>query len=260
VARKGKRREPNVPPALPPEMRTVGQLVAETIRFYGAHFWPSLALGVAPAVAGVAIAEAPDVARFPLALTVAAAAASCSYSLATALVDGARPGAAVIARATGVGTLVLVPAIVVLGFFGMLGLLPAVAWLGFVGMVVPVAVVERHVSMRRALELARADLAHSIGSLATLALVALLTAYVMFFTLRSAGTAALRASAFLSVLVISPLLFLGGALLYFDQAARGLGSAPRPRRRDADVHPAVESDRAGRPDTEVEPRSAARGQ
>jgi len=76
------------------------------------------------------------------------------------------------------------------------------------------------VSYRRAIQLGRADLAHSIGSLATLTLVGLLTAYVMFFTLRSAGTAALRASAFMSALVISPVLFLGAALLYFDQVAR----------------------------------------
>jgi hypothetical protein len=259
VARKGKRREKPLPPALPPETRTVGQLVAETIRFYGAHFWHSLALGVAPAAAGIIVAEAPGLARLPLVLTLGAASASSSYALAAALADGTRPGAGVLARATVAGTLVLAPAIVVLGFFGLLGLLPAVAWLGLVGLIVPVAVVEGEASVRRAFALARADVVHAIGSLATLALVGLLTAYVMFFTLRSAGTAALRASAFLSVLVISPLLFLGAALLYFDQAAR-IGSAPRPRRRDADVHPAVEPDRSGRPDPEVESRSAARGQ
>ena len=35
-----------LPPPLPPETRTVGQLVAESIRFYGEHFWPVLALGL----------------------------------------------------------------------------------------------------------------------------------------------------------------------------------------------------------------------
>jgi hypothetical protein len=87
VARRGKAREQRpVPPPLPPETRTVGQLVAETIRFYGGHFWRSLALGIAPAAAGLAIAEAPAAARLPLAFTVAAAAASCSYAIATVLV------------------------------------------------------------------------------------------------------------------------------------------------------------------------------
>ena len=38
------------PAALPPAERTIGQLVAESIRFYGEHFWPSLRLGLAPAM------------------------------------------------------------------------------------------------------------------------------------------------------------------------------------------------------------------
>src|SRR5439155_134470 len=114
--------------------------------------------------------------------------------------------------AIGLGIVVLAPAVLLLAFLGVVGLLPAVAWLGFFGFVVPVAVIERRFSYRRALELARADLTHTIGSLATLALVGLLSAYVVFFTLRSAGTAALQVSAFVSVLVISPILFLGAAL------------------------------------------------
>jgi hypothetical protein len=109
-------------------------------------------------------------------------------------------------------------------------------------------VIEGRLSYRRAFQLARADSVHSIGSLATLALVGLLSAYVVFFTLRSAGTAALRASAFVSVLVISPILFLGAALLYFDQAAR----VPT-RRSDADLHHAHEPDRPGRADPEGQP-------
>jgi len=244
---------------LPPEERTVGQLVAETIRLYGGGFWRSLALGVAPAAVGLALAESPTALRLPLAFTVAAAVASLSFALATGVVAGERIPGRRLAEATAFGTITLAPAIVLLGFLGVLGLLPAVAWLGFAGLIVPVITLEGRRSYRRTFELARADLGHSVGSLATLALVGLLTAYVLFFTLRSAGTAALRASAFLSVLVISPMLFLGGALLYYDQAAR-VGSRPRPRRRNADVHPAVQPDRTRRPDAQVEPGPAARGQ
>jgi hypothetical protein len=40
--------------ALPPGERTVGQLVAESIRFYGSHFWSVLPLGVPFAAADVA--------------------------------------------------------------------------------------------------------------------------------------------------------------------------------------------------------------
>src|SRR5207342_768783 len=45
------------PAALPPAERTIGQLVGESIRFYGEHFWPCLALGLAPAVLAVVIAN-----------------------------------------------------------------------------------------------------------------------------------------------------------------------------------------------------------
>jgi hypothetical protein len=260
MARQKRRRAPQPTPSpLPPEARTVGQLVAETIRLYGSRFWRSLALGIAPAAAGLVLAESPGVARLPLALTLAAVAASLSFALATGIVAGERIPRRRLAEATVFGVITLVPAIVLLGFLGILGLLPAVFWLGFAGLIVPVITLERRRSYPRAFELARADLAHAVGSLATLALVGLLTAYVLFFTLRSAGTAALRASAFVSVLVISPLLFLGGALLYYDQLPR-VGSAPRRRRRNADVHPAVQPDGAGRSDTQVEPGQAARGQ
>jgi len=260
MTREKRRRELQpVPPPLPPETRTVGQLVAETIRFYGNHFWRALALGIAPAAAGLAVAESPGIARLPLALTVGAVAASSSFALATGLVAGERIPRRELVEAIALGTITLVPAIVLLGFLGLLGLPLAVVWLGFAGLIVPVITLERRHSYMRTFELSRADLAHAVGSLATLALVALLTAYVLFFTLRSAGTAALRASAFVSVLVISPLLFLGGALLYYDQVAR-VGSTPRRRRRNADVHPAVQPDRAGRSDAQVEPGSPARGQ
>src|SRR2546429_9309683 len=81
MAREKRRREPQpVPPPLPPATRTVGQLVAETIRLYGSRFWRSLALGIAPAAAGLVVAESPGVARLPLALTVAAGAGRASFA------------------------------------------------------------------------------------------------------------------------------------------------------------------------------------
>jgi hypothetical protein len=245
VARKGTSKRQALPPPLPPAQRTVGQLVAESINFYRHRFWPSLVLGIAPAAAGVTIAELPNSLKLPVALTFGAAAASSSYAIASAVVAKQQLEFRRLLPAMAVGMAVLEPAVLLLGFLGIFGLLPAVIWLGLTGFVVPVAVIERRLSLRRAYELARVDLMHAVGSLATLALVALLTAYVLFFTLRSAGTAALQAAAFLSVLVIAPLLFLGAALLYYDQAAR----VPT-RRSDADLHHALESDRPGRADAE----------
>jgi hypothetical protein len=101
--------------------------------------------------------------------------------------------------------------------------LPGLAWLALVGLVVPVLVLERkgfRDGFRRALELARADYVHALGSLAALAIVAFVSQGALFFLLRGQGEQTLRLAAFLASLVVSPLLFLGAALLYFDQAAR----------------------------------------
>jgi hypothetical protein len=248
VARKGSSTRQPLPPPLPPAQRTVGQLVAESINFYRHRFWPSLLLGLAPAAAGVTIAEMPNALKLPVALTFGSAAASSSYAIASAIVAKQRLEVRRLLPAVSAGIAVLVPAVFLLAFLNIFGLLPAVIWLGLFGFVVPVAVIERRLSWRRAYRLARVDLIHAVGSLATLAIVGLLTGYVIFFTLRSAGTAALQGAAFLSVLVIAPLLFLGAALLYYDQAAR----VPT-RRSDADLHHALEPDRPGRPDAEGQP-------
>jgi len=262
VARKQKRTEwaPRPAPApLPPETRTVGQLVAETLRLYAGHFWRSLALGIPVGII--------DTTAIGLSRTEAAAAAAVvggplltlAYVGASLLAsDRPRPSARTLAVAWAIGTLVFLPFPVLAFAF----VLPALAWLALVGLVVPVLVIEQPpvgAALRRAVALARADYVHALGSLTTLAITYFIARLGLLFLLHGGSGAAERTSAFLADVVISPLLFLGAALLYFDQAAR-VGSAPRPRRRDADVHPAVQPDRAGRPDAEGEPRQAARGQ
>jgi hypothetical protein len=209
--------EKKLPPPLPPETRTVGQLVAEAIRFYGRRFWPSLALGIGPAA--LAVAEAPLGLRERLVLVVTAGAvlATASFVAAVVLVAGERRGSLGVAFAA--GTVVFAPVPLLATAF----VLPAVAWLAFFGLVVPVALLEGRdfrASFGRAIELAKADFVHALGSLATLAIVVFLSQAVLFFLLRGAGEAAVVAAGFLATLVMSPLLFLGGALLYFDQAAR----------------------------------------
>ena len=47
VARCGRSSVPELPAPLPPAERTIGQVIAETIRAYGANFWRALPLGVA---------------------------------------------------------------------------------------------------------------------------------------------------------------------------------------------------------------------
>jgi hypothetical protein len=101
--------------------------------------------------------------------------------------------------------------------------LPGLAWLAAVGLVVPLLVVEETPLRRafaRAWELARAGYVHALGSLATLAIVVFLTQTVLAFILRGAGGTAVSTAFVLANVVISPLLFVGAALLYVDQAAR----------------------------------------
>jgi len=217
-----------LPPPLPPETRTVGQLVGETVRLYGARFWPSIALGVPIAVAATIIAALPGLLQLAAALTVGAAAVGCAYAAAIFIVCDIGADSRLYVRASALAAVIALP----LPFLGSAFVLPAVFYLAVLGWAVPALVVERlgvGKSLRRSVELARADFVHAAGGLATLVIVAILTSLVLFFLLRGQGEATIRVAGFLCVLVISPLLLLGGALLYGDQAAR-VGSASRARR------------------------------
>jgi hypothetical protein len=206
-----------LPPPLPPETRTVGQLVAEAVRFYGSRFWPSLALGIPPAILAVALAPLDRIERLVLVVTAGSLLVTASYVAAFALVAGRRPGSLPLAYA--IGVLVFAPVPVLATAF----VLPALAWLALLGFAVPAVLVEEHgfrAAFRRGIELARADYVHALGSLATLVIVVFLCQGVLFFLLRGTGEAAIEVAGFLASLVISPVLFLGSALLYYDQAAR----------------------------------------
>jgi hypothetical protein len=201
-----------------PETRTVGQLVAEAIRLYGDRFGRALVLGIPPAVLAALLGDIDYWVWLVLMTTVGGVALTASYIGAAALAAGTRVDrGALTALIAGFLAFVPVP-VLVLAF-----ILPAVAWLALVGLVVPVVVIERRGlgdGFRRAIELARADYVHALGSLATLVIVVFLTQSVLFFLLRGTGEQTVRIAAFLANLVVSPVLFLGSALLYFDQLAR----------------------------------------
>lgn len=242
-----------LPPPLPPETRTVGQLVAETINLYRRNFWPSLALGLGPAAGAVGLTLVPGFWKLLFGLTAFAILMTASYAGAVVVAtEPAARGPLLVGAA--VGYFVFVPALFLYSLF----ILPAVLWLALFGLSVPAAVIERlgfRAALQRGYRLGRADYLHAAGSLATLVIVAFLTATVLFFLLRGASQLERSIAAFLSLLVISPILFLGAALLYFDQAARD-----PTRRSDADLHHAVQPDRPGRADAEGEPRPATGGQ
>jgi hypothetical protein len=219
MARAATREKEPLPAPLPPETRTIGQLVAETIRLYGERFWPSLAVGLAPALATVATAALPRAGQIAFSPTAGALLLSVAYTIASCIVGGRRPPRRRLAAAVAVGYVVFVP----LPFLVTLFILPGLAWVALVGLAVPATVHEElgfREAFRRGTALARADYVHALGGLATLAIVSFLTQTVLFFLLRGAGDAALWVALFLADLVISPVFFLGAALLYDDQKAR----------------------------------------
>jgi hypothetical protein len=136
-------------------------------------------------------------------------------------------------------------------------ILPGIAWFALVGLAVPAAMVER-LRLRDALvrgrQLGVTDYVHAAGSLAALVLVVGVAATTLSALLHSQGDNGQRIAVAISDLVLSPLLFLGAALLYLDQSSRvGSDASDRRRRRDAHFHPPVDADAAGRRDAQVEP-------
>ena len=207
------------PVALPPAERTVGQLVGETVRFYEDRFWAAIAIGVLPAVLAATTAH---VARGPalvLAPTAFAAVLSATFVLAAVIVLERRPPNARLAVAWLTGWLVIAP----VPFLVFAFVLPGVAWLAALGLVIPVLVNEDlgpGAALARAWQLARADFLHAFGSLLALGALVFLTQAVLAFVLRGFGGVGVSIAFFLASIVVSPLLFVGMALLYGDQAAR----------------------------------------
>jgi hypothetical protein len=238
--RRPPRRQEPLPPPLPPEERSVGQLVAETIRFYQQHFFQTIPLGLSVAALTqltVAFGRHPTEpyghppsrafetthsilgGGVEVTIVLGALLLTASYIVAIVLVTGSHPRWRAIATAYGLGVLVFLP----VPLLAQLLILPAVAYLAFFGWVVPAALLEGtglRRSFRRSAQLARADFVHAAGGLATLVIVFYVVRLMLALLLRSGGEATERAAALLSDLVLSPMLFVGSAILYLDQVAR----------------------------------------
>ena len=217
---------PELPPPLPPGERNLGQFIAESIRAYGNGFWRLLPLGIPLAVVDQAcVRQSPGVqmliywAALPLFVA--------GYVLACWRILGARPTAVALA----VGALVWLPFPALRSVY----ILPGLAWLAFIGLAVPAAMVGRlrfRDALVRGRELGTADFAHSLGSLASLVVVVGVAGNTLSALLRSQGDSGQRVALFISDLILSPMLFVGGAMLYVDQAAR-VGSPRSTRRRSS---------------------------
>jgi hypothetical protein len=205
--------------ALPPAERTIGQLVAESIRFYGEHFWVCLAFGLPAAAIAAVFKNVSRHVQLLLAPTLSAALISATFVWACVVVLEASPSRRRLVVAWLMGWLVFAP----VPFLVIAFVVPGLLWLAALGLVVPVLVAEDVplvAALPRAWRLGRADFTHAIGSLFTLAVVVLLSQSVLVFVLRGFGDAEETSALFLASVVLSPLLFVGTALLYVDQSAR----------------------------------------
>lgn len=232
------------PPALPPAAQTVGQVVAETIRTYGERFLLAVPLGVPLMVADqIALAtgrSSDDAVRTVgggstsdvLTLVAASPAFSLGYAAACALVLRLRPSPARLALATVAGTVLFAPAAAFFPWFALV----SVAWLALVGHTVPAIVAENLgpvAALRRSWQLARADYVHALGGLAALVVLFGLTRIVMAQLLKSQADNTLRVAVALADLVLSPLLYIGGVLIFVNLTARvGLDREARKSARE----------------------------
>ncbi len=219
MAARATRAERPLPPPLPPAERTVGQLVGEAIRAYGAHFWQGLVLGIPVVLANALVWRQSADDRGLLLVPVTALLVSVSYVLAVGRTNGVSVRSGRAARAYVLAVLLFLPVPLLVTVF----ILPALVWLSFVGLAVPAVLVEglgARAALRRGLALARADFVHVLGGLATLALVVIISQFSLYFVLREYADNTRMIAAALAALVVSPVVFLGSALLYVDQEAR----------------------------------------
>jgi hypothetical protein len=212
-------RDRSLPPPAPPEERTAGQLVGEALRLYGRRFWRSLALGIGPVAVAIAITALPTPENLIFAATGGSVVLTLCYVAACLLANDVEPTRRSVGIALLVGALVFAP----VPFLTRILIFPAVVWLAFFGLSVPAALYERtgfRESLTRAVALARADFVHALGSLAALGIVGFVSALALSSLLIQFGDQARSTAALLPLLLVSPLLLLGAAQLYFDQAAR----------------------------------------
>jgi hypothetical protein len=123
-------------------------------------------------------------------------------------------------RALAIALIVYVPFPVLLRIY----VLPGIMWFALIGLAVPSYLDAKTTgigeSLRRGIDLGRADLVHAVGGLATLCIVYGISRGALLVLLHTQGDQAQKIAIALSDIVLSPILYLGGALLYVDQQAR----------------------------------------
>jgi hypothetical protein len=220
----------------------LGEILAETTRLYGERLWAAFGIGLLAAAAFVIAFTVPDI----LAIVAIAVAFTACYAAAARIVAGDGLGEALAQVALrGPVLLVLTVAASVpfaLAIFVQAGdpvarlvlLFFAVAWLVFAGFSIPVTMVERPEtsgwfsrlgrSLRRSIELARAEYFHAVGITAALVLIYGLLGPLLAALLVGFAENGRTVSFALSQVVLAPFFFLGLSVLYFEQRSRALSS------------------------------------
>ena len=220
----------------------LGELLAETARFYGERFWAALGVGsvvAAAFVVGVLVPEAVGVAVLVLVITVV-------YGATARLVAGDTFGEAWAQVAVRLPVLLVLGLAVTVPFAlaarYLILLFVAAAWLGLVGFSIPVAMLEREsepagwfwrigYALRRSLTLARAEYLHAFGVAAALMLVYVLVGTLLTGALIGFAENGAIAALALVQAVLAPFFFIGLSVLYFDQKARAVSSRRTDDRR-----------------------------
>ncbi len=189
------------------------------MRLYGRRFWAALGLGLGPLSVVLIVNALPGRTGLVFLATGGAVVLTVCYVAASSMAAELRPGGRSLVTALVIGVLVFAP----VPFLTASLIFPGLIWLAFFGLAVPVALIEKkglRGSVGRSVALARVDFAHALGSLAALVIVGFLSALSLAFLLGQFGQQSRDLAALIPLLLVSPLLFLGSALLYFDQAAR----------------------------------------
>jgi hypothetical protein len=216
----------------------LSEILAETIRLYGERIAAALALGgvfTGALFLGVVV--------HPITWFVLATVAfGATYAAACRLAAGDSFGEAwgqVVLRTPLLIPLffaVVLPFVVTL-YYGILVLLGA-AWLALGGFAIPVAMLESPpdraslfvrmgFAFDRAIQLARVHYLHALGVVAALLVVELLVSQLLIGLLLGFADNTAAVAAFLAGIVLWPFVFLGLAVLYFEQRTRVRPGAPR---------------------------------
>jgi hypothetical protein len=209
----------------------LSEIFAETIRLYGERIWSALALGILFTGALFVGVVLHPVAWFALATVAFGAIFAAACRLAAGDSFGEAWGQVLLRTPLLLPLFfaVVLPFVVTL-YYGILVLVGA-AWLALAGFAIPVAMLEvapegasvlkrMGFALDRAIQLARVHYLHALGVIAALLVVELLVAYLMIGLLFSFADNTAAAAAFLAGIVLWPFVFLGLAVLYFEQRTR----------------------------------------